>query len=644
MAKVSKSSKPIRFGCRSIVLGSCVLGMTCFYIGILAGARLTTEGCGGINDDRRKHGECWSADDPRLISIIQKQVKDNISRQTQQLLRANQQPNSFDTSTGGGSDSSEFLPRFPQESVGRIAMGLGRVNRDEFATQFDMGVPLDASTKGNLEVLLLYTHLDAIPSDPSLSYQATQARSQAEVPFFDTVDDATSNCDNLHVILTDQSRSKQCLAIMGQYEAFHIQKFMRLPPDVGNEGGGKLDSKLPLRLVNRGAQTSGRKSSKVPTKEMTLEYWNTILISYLSNLNSMLQELEPIAKSVASFSYDKTTIIVMVCNFGQSELLLNFVCNAKSKQLDVSNILLFATDQETHEVAQGMGITSFYHPDMFGANKSMPKQAAKRYADKNFMAMMAAKVFCVQMISMLGYNLLFQDVDVIWYQHPLSWFKSQEEEQEKHNREIGGKDMFDVYFQDDGNHALFYAPYSANTGFYYVRQNDRTRYFFNSLLLAGDLILSTHSHQIALIALLNEHASMYGLKVKIWERHTTEFPGGFTFHRDFDYMKDLVSGRLVGTKEMPYIFHMSWTLNKDNKVLYYRQMGEWFLQKTCVSAKKDDILHPPGQGLTKPDNTPTLLHPCCAAEPLITCHYRDKPSKIPCRDSPPIDKGKPSFW
>lgn len=45
-------------------------------------------------------------------------------------------------------------------------------------------------------------------------------------------------------------------------------------------------------------------------------------------------------------------------------------------------------------------------------------------------------------------------------------------------------------------------------GMYFVKNNDKTRYFFNSLLLAGDLITATHSHQIALIALLNEQASL----------------------------------------------------------------------------------------------------------------------------------------
>ena len=102
------------------------------------------------------------------------------------------------------------------------------------------------------------------------------------------------------------------------------------------------------------------------------------------------------------------------------------------------------------------------------------------------------------MTMLLDYDVLFQDVDVVWYKNPLEFF---------HDNSTSMYD-FDIYFQDDGSRGLFYAPYSANTGFYYIRNNDKTRYFFNSLLLAGDLIVSTHSHQIALVSLLNEHASL----------------------------------------------------------------------------------------------------------------------------------------
>ncbi|KAG7367535.1 nucleotide-diphospho-sugar transferase [Nitzschia inconspicua] len=500
-------------------------------------------------------------------------------------------------------ESTSLQQIFPKQQVGDLVSGVGLVNRDEFASTFDMGVPLDPSTPGNDHVVIFYSHDEAVPSRST----KTQTNESG-------VEFATQNCENLNIILTHASRKRQCVAFMGQYESFHIQKFMRLPPEDSDDSDktDKLDMRYPLRLVSRGAQTNGRKSQKVPTIDQTRDHWQA-LVSYLGSLDTVLDQLRPVAQEVAS-NNDNNAVIVMVCNFGQSELLLNFVCNAHHKGLSdvLSNVLVFATDLETKDLAEGMGLSTFYNIDIFG---SMPSNAARSYGDRNFMQMMAAKVYCVQLISMLGHDVLFSDVDVVWYQNPLPWFH------DPRNPEA------DVYFQDDGNHALFYAPYSANTGFYYARNNIRTRYFFNSLLLAGDLIISTHSHQNALIALLNEHASMYGLKVKIWERNLEEFPGGYSFHRKKDFMKDVVQGKVS-----PIIFHMSWTKNKDNKIKFYEQMGEFYLLDGCQSVENAKI--PGGASVSN----------CCATEPRFKCHYRDKPSKYPCKDSPPIDKNGKSFW
>jgi hypothetical protein len=49
-----------------------------------------------------------------------------------------------------------------------------------------------------------------------------------------------------------------------------------------------------------------------------------------------------------------------VCNFGQSELLLNFACNARAKGLDIGNVLVFATDQETKTLAESVGLTAYF--------------------------------------------------------------------------------------------------------------------------------------------------------------------------------------------------------------------------------------------------------------------------------------------
>jgi len=59
------------------------------------------------------------------------------------------------------------------------------------------------------------------------------------------------------------------------------------------------------------------------------------------------------------------------------------------------------------------------------------------------------------------------------------------------------------------------------------------------------------------------------MKTKVLSRDTDEFPGGHAFHNRKDFMKALVEGK--NTK--PYIFHMSWTLNKDNKQKFFEQVS-----------------------------------------------------------------------
>ncbi len=270
--------------------------------------------------------------------------------------------------------------------------------------------------------------------------------------------------------------------------------------------------------------------------------------------------------------------------------------------------------------------------------EDMPTGEAQNYGDKNFIAMMFAKVVCVQLINHLGYDLLFQDVDMVWYKNPLEYFH--DETNQYHD--------FDMYFQDDGAHSSRYAPYSANSGFYYVRNNQRTRYLFASLLYAGDIILQSHSHQQALVQLMTEHASLFGLKVKVLSRDMYEFPGGWHYHRiKKDFMKSILKEEIT-----PYIFHMSWTKNKDNKIKFLQQMGQWNVRDICIAQTKkviiENSIEDGGSEIGANENGESedvmLFEPCCLAKPNIVCHYRDKPSIIPCSDKDPIDKGRPSFW
>mmetsp|Transcript_28333 Transcript_28333/g.81951 ORF Transcript_28333/g.81951 Transcript_28333/m.81951 type:complete len:604 (+) Transcript_28333:171-1982(+) len=501
-------------------------------------------------------------------------------------------------------------------SMQRIADGIARTSKEEFVKLYDFGIPYDRPQADMADVLLLYQTERALPD--KMKDEAVWNRGD-EIPFLSAAD-ATKNCQQMNVILTKLPDSNpQCTAVMANYQSYHIQRWMKLP-----ESSGGLDSSLPLRLVSRGDAGNGRKSYK-PPREEDIRATFDMLRTYLSNLDDVLTELKPIAEEVAK----DNTIIVMTCNFGQSELLMNFACSASARGFDLSNVLVFATDTETKEIAEGLGLAVFYDEKN---SKKIPSDAARRYGDQRFVAMMFAKVVCVQLISLLGYDLLFQDVDVVWYKDPLPFF---------HDK-TSPISHFDVYFQDDGAHSLRYAPFSANSGFYYARNNDRTRYLFTSLLYAQDIIRRTESHQQALIALLNEHSSLFGLKVKVLNRDENDFPGGWHYHHSgmSSMMRDMVNG-----EANPFIFHMSWTNNKMNKIKFFQQMGDWHVNENCIAKSVEEISSERPSAVMEEKLLASLLRTeCCLVEPSIKCHYRDKPSIIPCRDNPPIDKTRPSWW
>jgi hypothetical protein len=258
----------------------------------------------------------------------------------------------------------------------------------------------------------------------------------------------------------------------------------------------------------------------------------------------------------------------------------------------------------------------------------LPNAAAKKFNDETFMKMTLAKVYCQHMISQLKYNVLFQDVDIIWKKNPLDFFS------------LPNIRNFDMYFQDNGSRVSEEQPYHANTGFFWMQYTKRTAYFFSILIRQPDVILKTNE-QVAMNMLIHDHVSTTGLRVKTFSRHDTNFIGGWQFHADPGVMKAVMQGNVT-----PFILHMSWARNKIVKRHYLEQMGFFFVSNHCVGKTTMEIQKNSQQRHTLDvhQQRHALATSCCLAEPIAKCHYRDKPSKIPCRDSPPMEAGAPSFW
>eukprot|EP00804_Cyclotella_cryptica_P000987 CCRYP_012341-RC/>CCRYP_012341-RC protein AED:0.07 eAED:0.07 QI:286/1/1/1/0.83/0.85/7/369/700 len=505
-------------------------------------------------------------------------------------------------------EPSSKKPRFGSH-LNHFASGLVSISRKDLFNAYDFGVPMSSNAEIE-DTLIFYQAAAALPSNATVNSAASYG---GDIPHVNNALDATENCDQMNVLFIKTPNTlRQCTALVGgQYQGYHVQRWMRV---VGEGEKGKSDPKAPLHHVSRTTVSGGYDELNMP-KQSHLDLHREILAIYLENLKDMQNELKSTLQRIAV----DNTVVVMTVNKGQIELLMNFVCSARSIGLDLKNVLLFPTDQFSKDIADGLGLATFYNDKLM---KPLPSEEAKSYGDSTFGLMMMAKVISVQLVNELGYDLLFQDVDVVWYKDPVNYFRT-----------LGPPlENFDVYFQDDGSRQERYAPYSANSGFYFVRSNDRTQLLFRRMLYAGDLIFACGAHQQVLIFLLSDMNSLGGLKVKVFSRDGDDFPGGYHYHMRKDWMKQMVENI-----HKPYIFHMSWTLNKDNKLEFMKQMGMWYLHGTCIGSEAKEIV----SGSNAND---VMINKCCSIEPLTKCYYRDKPSVIPCKDSPPKDNGGVSFW
>jgi hypothetical protein len=282
------------------------------------------------------------------------------------------------TSSVTGVSFTSGMDVFPRQSIGQLVAGAALVDRSSFIQQYDIGVPWDIPNKaGNDQVMLFYTHPDTLP--------ATATTDPRKLPMFSDSQSATQNCLEMQVVLIKPERKGQCVSIVGQWESFHVHHFTRLPP--AKDSNNAVHRKFPMQYVSKYQQPNGR-SPGLPAAQTLLDDYGPILKDYLERLPSILERLKPLAQQAAGSG---NTIVVMVCNFGQSELFLNFVCSAKARNLDLSRVLLFATDDEMMALAETWGVTAFAVGDDFG---EMPKKAARAYGDKVFAGVFENELSC----------------------------------------------------------------------------------------------------------------------------------------------------------------------------------------------------------------------------------------------------------
>jgi hypothetical protein len=222
-------------------------------------------------------------------------------------------------------------------------------------------------------------------------------------------------------------------------------------------------------------------------------------------------------------------------------------------------------------MVRATGAAGFFHPFF----SRVDKRASSGYLDKIFVEMMWYKAFSLWLGLKLGYHVLFQDVDLVWFKNPFEYFHAHQNAT-KGGASGGGGDEYTAYFSDDGQRSIRYTPFYANSGFFYLLSTPKNIYFSYSIVIAFDSLQATGSHQNVFTSRLMETMDLSEQHSHQLFLNLEDFPSGVKFHHDKAFMAKVTSKRHV-----PYIFHMCWTANKQQKLENFRLSKMWYLKDKC---------------------------------------------------------------
>ena len=313
-----------------------------------------------------------------------------------------------------------------------------------------------------------------------------------------------------------------------------------------------------------------------------------LLPPLLKNLPKLVEEFQNKMGDPIASDGSRRAVIVMVANEGVMDLALNFICSAEGAGIDLASIAMFVGTKEDVELVENMGAKAIYSP----ALGSMPSRAAGMYLDATFSRMMWFKTTSVFLAIEAGYDVLFQDVDLVWMKDPIPYLRGLNA---------------DISFMDDGARTPRYTPFFVNSGFFFVKNNERSRFFQEKMMKCGaSEIGRSHSHQSVLIKHLSESHHLVGLKVLVLDKDL--FPSGEAYHDRKKYLKTVIERTFT-----PYVFHMCWTTNRIDKVIYFKEIGLWYLpeEKQCTSGRDMHSITKSTRGKRGSKDDSSIKNRCC---------------------------------
>jgi len=300
------------------------------------------------------------------------------------------------------------------------------------------------------------------------------------------------------------------------------------------------------------------------------------------------------------------TVLLTGGSFGYRDMMMNFVCNLRRLGI-YDHLIIAAFDEQMYEFGFRMGLPIFF-------NQQAPTAglADFEYGSQSFRRLTKLKSQMVLRILKLGYNVIWTDSDIVWYQNPIPLLHAMESD-----LVVQSNAPYPQELADNG-------PLRINSGFYRARSTPLTIDAFANIVASAQA--SRLSEQPSFYMVLcggKEGRTIKGDNGCIYTSNLTdaELQGhGRELYVEYldrqKYPNGAVSdfwqspGTIPSTHPEMVILHNNWIRGLDGKTLRLTNNSLWWYNSEEELCNYHDTPTPlPEAAKPKPPTTSTTTQP-----------------------------------
>jgi hypothetical protein len=194
------------------------------------------------------------------------------------------------------------------------------------------------------------------------------------------------------------------------------------------------------------------------------------------------------------------TIILTAASMPYKEFLFNFKCHLDRLALQFLSVSL---DAELHADLNNRGfndgvtyLLSISAGNNFKSGQELPQDSGPVFGSRQFNVFACSKLNIVHAALLMGYSVVFSDVDVAWVRDPLPYifgyssvdtYDKMPEIRERAKNIKPAEEAVDFYHTVNspcGGSWAFHGPYEGNMGLYAVKANKRTQLMWAAALVS----------------------------------------------------------------------------------------------------------------------------------------------------------------